>query len=88
MTTMVFEVGSVIELKLDRFQVTAHLEHEDSVDSFKAVGWVTVVVERDGWVVKTRVEPLVMCDLCGSIEPLVTHLSKAHDADVLWSMVD
>lgn len=46
-------------------------------DAFRVWGWCTVVTERDGWTVKTRVEPAIAC--CGALQPAVWHLTEAHD---------
>lgn len=48
-------------------------------DGLRVWGWCTVVVKRDGWTVKTRVEPAILC--CNAMQPVVWHLTEAHDSE-------
>lgn len=54
-------------------------------------GWGTVVVDRDGWVMGTRIEPIIVC--CGILRGAITHLLREHGVDFSdeekweWSIV-
>jgi hypothetical protein len=45
-------------------------------DAYRVWGWCTVVVAREQWTVKTRVEPAILC--CNAMQPAVWHLTEAH----------
>lgn len=47
------------------------------------IAFGVVVVGRSGWVVSSRVEPLVMC--CGGVVGLETHMAERHPGET-WSM--
>lgn len=84
----VFGVGSIIEFKPDRFEVTViPLGDDQESDEIKvqAIGWGVVVVSRDGWVVKTGVVPVVVCCGVGGVS-LDHHWAVAHRGEMVWAV--
>lgn len=86
-----YEVGSVIEFKPDRFAVLTFAINDETANPWRknqevALGWGVVVTARDGWVMDTRIEPMVMCNSCSAMVPLVTHQHLIHELTIAWSM--
>jgi hypothetical protein len=87
----VFAVGSVIEMKPERFRIKLITEEQSVRTETQAFGWGTVVINRDMWVMSTRIEPMVVCDMCSSLQPFETHWRLTHSANpsdslAAWSM--
>lgn len=58
LSTNVYDKGSVFDFRPDRFTAYYTPEGCDELE-YQGVGWATRVVERDMWVAKTEIVPMV-----------------------------
>jgi hypothetical protein len=84
-STGVFEVGSIVEFFPGSFPVSM-VQQKLGPQRMKhqAVGWAIVVCARDGWVMTTRLEPMIEC--CGGMRPLQSHYEAQHSKKDQWVM--
>lgn len=81
---MVFEPGSVVSFTAVNFEVAVVTWEKDWMGNplvtLRAVGWGLICQSRDMWVMKTKVQPMVICSLCADagVIPLETHWSAVH----------
>ena len=77
MSGLMYDEGSIMDFKPDRFDIEVYRNKEKpNVTRDRAFGWAVVVIHRDGWVVDTQVEPMVVC--CGGMNPVLHHLNESH----------
>jgi hypothetical protein len=75
MSTTVYDKGSILDFKPEKFEVTL-VREDGQTFVLEAKGWLIVCTARDGWAMSTKLDVAVEC--CGAVVPGWFHFNEGH----------